>query len=146
MDASNRPIREIIRNQRVVTVAGTASVRTAAHMMKEHRIGALAVVEDERLVGIFTERDALFRVLAGRLDPDRTTVGEVMTGAPSTITPDRPIMHALHMMHDGGFRHLPVVERGRPVGMVSIRDAVGPEMARLEQELHDKEAIAEILG
>ena len=142
----NRPIREIIRNQRIVTVSKTASVRTAAHMMKEARIGALVVVDDGRLVGIFTERDALFRVLAGQLDPDRTTVAEVMTPDPTTIGPDRPIMHALHMMHDGAFRHLPVVERGRPVGVVSIRDAVGPEMVRFEQEVHDKEAIAEILG
>jgi CBS domain-containing protein len=142
----NRPIREIVRNQRIVTVSRTASVRTAAHMMKEFRIGALVVVDDGRLVGIFTERDALFRVLAGQLDPDRTTVAEVMTADPTTISPDRPIMHALHIMHDGAFRHLPVVERDRPIGMVSIRDAVGPEMVRFEQEVHEKEAIAEILG
>jgi len=142
----NRPIREIVRNQRIVTVPRTASIRTAAHMMKESRIGALAVVDGERLVGIFTERDALFRVLAGRLDPDRTTVDEVMTHDPTTIGPERSIMHALHLMHDGGFRHLPVVERGRPVGMVSIRDAVGPELVRFEHEVHDKEAIAEILA
>lgn len=142
----NRPIRDIVRNQRIVTVPRTASVRTAAHMMKEFRIGALAVVDGERLVGIFTERDALFRVLAGRLDPDRTSVEEVMTAEPTTIAPDRAVMHALHLMHDGGFRHLPVVERGRPVGMVSIRDAIGPELVRFEQEINDKEAIAEILA
>jgi len=142
----NRPIREVVRNQRIVTVPRTASVRTAAHMMKESKIGALAVIDGERLVGIFTERDALFRVLAGRLDPDRTTVDEVMTRDPTTIGPERSIMHALHLMHDGGFRHLPVVERGRPVGMVSIRDAVGPELVRFEHEVHDMEAIAEILA
>ena len=142
----NRPIRDIVRNQRIVTVPTTASVRTAAHMMKEYRIGALPVVDGERLVGIFTERDALFRVLAGGLDPDRTTVAAVMTSDPTTIGPERQIMHALHLMHDGGFRHLPVVERGRPIGMVSIRDAVGPELSRFEREIHDKEAIAEILA
>ncbi|WP_431856186.1 CBS domain-containing protein [Azospirillum sp.] len=142
----NRPIREIVRNQRVVTVPRTASVRTAAHMMREYRIGALPVVDGERLVGIFTERDALFRVLAGRLDPDRTQVDEVMTRDPTTIGPDRSIVDALHYMHDGGYRHLPVVERGRPIGMVSIRDAVGPELARFEHEVHDMEAIAEILA
>lgn len=142
----NRPIREIVRNQRIITVPRTASVRTAAHMMKEARIGALPVVDEGRLVGIFTERDALFRVLAGRLDPDRTTVDEVMTRDPTTVGPERSIVHALHLMHEGGFRHLPVVERGRPIGMVSIRDAVGPELARFEHEVHDMEAIAEILG
>lgn len=142
----NRQIREIIRNQRVFTVEPAASVRTAAHMMREYRIGALMVVENGRLTGIFTERDALFRVLAAGLDPDRTMVGEVMTEDPATIEPERPIVHALHLMHDGGFRHLPVVAKGRPIGMVSIRDAVGPELTRFEQEVHDKEAIAEILG
>lgn len=142
----NRPIRDVVRNQRIVTVPRTASIRTAAHMMKEFRIGALVVVEDDRLAGIFTERDALFRVLAGGLDPDRTTVDEVMTRDPTTVGPERTVMHGLHLMHDGGFRHLPVVEDGRPVGMISIRDAVGPELARLEHEVHDMEAIAEILG
>lgn len=142
----NRPIRAILRNQRIHTVPTTATVRTAAHIMKENRIGALMVVEGERLLGIFTERDALFRVLAGGLDPDRTIVAEVMTADPATISPDRPIVHALHMMHDGGFRHMPVVEGGVPVGMVSIRDAMGIELSRFEQEIHEREAIAEVLG
>ena len=143
----NRPIRAIVRNQRLFTTPTSATVRTAAHMMKEYRIGALMVVEDDgRLLGIFTERDALFRVLAGGLDPDRTTVGEVMTADPTTISPDRPVVHALHLMHDGGFRHLPVAEQGRPVGMVSIRDAMGIELARFEQEVHERDAIAEVLG
>ncbi|MCG5239105.1 CBS domain-containing protein [Azospirillum doebereinerae] len=142
----NRPIRTIIRNQRIHTVPVSATVRTAAHMMKEYRIGALMVVEGQRLLGIFTERDALFRVLAAGLDPDRTVVGDVMTGDPTTVSPDRPILHALHLMHDGGFRHMPVTERGVPVGMVSIRDAMGLELARFEQELHERDAIAEILA
>jgi len=142
----SRPIRAIVRNQRIYTVPVSATVRTAAHMMREYRIGALMVVDGERLLGIFTERDALFRVLAGGLDPDRTQVGEVMTADPTTVSPDRPIVHALHLMHDGGFRHLPVTEAGVPVGMVSIRDAMGIELARFEQEVHDREAIAEILG
>ncbi len=142
----NRPIRDIIRNQSVIIIPGAATVRTAAHIMKEHRIGALLVVDGDRLAGIFTERDALFRVLAGGLDPDRTPVERVMTRDPTTIAPDRPVLHALHLMHDGGFRHLPVVERGRPVGVVSIRDAMGLELARFEQEIDEKQAIAEILA
>ncbi len=142
----NRPIRAIVRNQQIYTVPTTATVRTAAHMMKEYRIGALMVVEGERLLGIFTERDALFRVMAGGLDPDRTLVGAVMTADPTTISADRPVVHALHLMHEGGFRHLPVVERGVPVGMVSIRDAMGIELARFEREVHDRDAIAEVLA
>lgn len=142
----NRPIRSLIQNQQVHTVQKDISVRTAAHIMQTARIGSVMVVEKDALVGIFTERDALFRVLAGGLDPDRTKVGEVMTADPQSISPDRPLVHALHLMHDGGFRHMPVVENGVPVGMVSIRDAVGVEMVRLEHELDDKDAIAEILA
>lgn len=142
----NRPIRSLIQNQQIHTVDKGVSVRTAAHIMQTARIGSVLVVEKDVLVGIFTERDALFRVLAGGLDPDRTKVGEVMTAEPQTISPDRPLVHALHLMHDGGFRHMPVVENGRPVGMVSIRDAMGIEMVRLEHELDDKDAIAEILA
>lgn len=142
----NRPIRSIIRNQKIHSVPCDATVRTAAHVMREYRIGALLVLEEGRLAGIFTERDALFRVLAGGLDPDRTRVGEVMTRDPATLPPDRPVLHALHLMHDGGFRHLPVVEHGKPVGMVSIRDAMGLELVRFEQEMDEREAIAEILA
>lgn len=142
----NRPIRSLIQNQQIHTVDKGISVRTAAHIMQAARIGSVLVVEKDVLVGIFTERDGLFRVLAGGLDPDRTRVGEVMTAEPQTISPDRPLVHALHLMHDGGFRHMPVVENGRPVGMVSIRDAMGIEMVRLEHELDDKEALAEILA
>ncbi len=142
----NRPIRTLIQNQQVHTVQKDISVRTAAHIMKTAGIGSVMVVEKDALVGIFTERDALFRVLAGGLDPDRTKVGEVMTADPQTITPDRPLVNALHLMHDGGFRHMPVVENGAPVGMVSIRDAMAIDLMRLETELHRKDALADILA
>lgn len=141
-----RPIRAIIKNQRIHTVPTTASVRTAAHIMKENKISAVMVVEGDRLAGIFTERDALFRVLAGGLDPDRTTMTQVMTPDPVTTTADRPLVHAMHLMQDGGFRHIPVVDRGRPAGMVSMRDAMGIELARFEREMSEKQAIAEILA
>ena len=104
------------------------------------------VVDDDRLVGIFTERDALFRVLAMDKDPKVTRVGTVMTKKPRTIGPDRPLGHALHLMYEGGFRHVPVVEHGHPVGMVSTLDALGPELAQFQDELDDREHIGEILG
>lgn len=142
----NRPIRKVIQNQRIHTVPANASVRTAAHIMKENKVSAVMVVEGDRLTGIFTERDALFRVLAGGLDPDRTTMAQVMTPDPVTTTPDRPLVHAMHLMQEGGFRHIPVVDRGRPAGMVSMRDAMGVELARFEREMDTKQAIAEILA
>ena len=68
-----------------------------------------------------------------------------MTADPRTIAPDRPLGHALHLMYDGGYRHVPVVEHGRPIGMVSARDALGPELAVFEDELVQREHIREIL-
>ncbi|MBI1208034.1 MAG: CBS domain-containing protein [Azospirillum sp.] len=142
----NRPVRDIIRNQEPITVGPEMTVRQAARLMREKRVGSVLVVEKGQLTGIFTERDALNRVLAAALDPDRTVISEVMTKSPQTISPNRPVVHALHMMHDGGFRHMPVVDGGRPLGMVSIRDAMGLELVRFEEEDAQKEAIAEIIG
>ena len=100
------------------------SVREAAQLMASEKIGALPVVREGRLIGIFTERDALVRVLARGLDPDKTPVSEVMTADPITIDARRPFKHALQMMVNGGFRHVPVVESGSVVGVVSARDAL----------------------
>ncbi len=69
-----------------------------------------------------------------------------MTANPRTITPDRPFGHALHMMHEGGFRHVPVVEGGAPLGVVSARDALGPELEAFIGELDKREHIFEVLG
>jgi CBS domain-containing protein len=140
---SMRPIREVIRDQRPVTIDKDASVREAAELMAKERVGALLVIEANRLIGIFTERDALFRVLAPGLDPDRTLISQVMTANLITIPPDRPLGHALHMMFEGGFRHVPVVEGGMAVGIVSARDALGAELVEFEGELRYRDEIAE---
>ena len=102
-------------------------------MMKQHNIGALLVVDGTRLFGIFTERDALFRVLAEGRDPHTTRLGEVMTSQPQTIHPDEPFLNALRIMHKGRFRHLPVVEFERPLGMVSVRDALDDDLLCAER-------------
>jgi CBS domain-containing protein len=106
-------------------------VADAARTMKRHNVGALLVVEHTRLVGIFTERDALFRVLAEGRSPALTRVEDVMTAQPQTIHPDEPFVHALRTMHGGKFRHLPVVEFERPLGMVSVRDALDEDLDEL---------------
>lgn len=142
----SRPIRELVENQRILTASATLSVAEAATAMREAKVGAIMVVSDSRLVGIFTERDALYRVLAAGRDPQRTALGEVMTAEPTTITADKPFGHALHIMYDRGFRHVPVVDNGLPVGMVSARDALGPEIEEFEAELLEREHITEILG
>jgi CBS domain-containing protein len=143
---SNRPIRSIIEGQNVLIAQSTTSVRDAARLMKEHKTGALLVCEQGRLVGVFTERDALFRVTAEERDPAATPLADVMTANPQTVDPDKPLGHALHMMYEGGFRNVPVVENGQPIGMVSARDALGPELKEFVAEMDQREHIAEILG
>ena len=110
---SHRPIRSIIENQQVASAPSTISVLDAARLMQEYRTGALLVCDQRRLVGVFTERDALYRVTAAGRDPATTLLAEVMTAHPQTIGPDKPLGHALHMMYEGGFRNVPVVEIGR---------------------------------
>ena len=132
---SIRPLRTIVAGQTPLTVTRDTTVTDAALRMQTFNKGAVMVVEGSRLVGIFTERDALFRVVAARRDPAVTPVGDVMTRDPQTIHPDQPFVEALRMMHEGRYRHLPVVEDGRPLGMVSSRDALAPELLRLREDL-----------
>ena len=142
----HRTIRSIVKNQTIISASAQSTVAEAAHQMKQAGVGTVMVVDKERLVGIFTERDALFRVLAEGLNAESTRLAEVMTNNLQTIHPDKPFGHAMHMMYEGGFRHIPVVENGRPVGMVSARDALAPEMQVFESELRFREKIAELLA
>jgi CBS domain-containing protein len=134
-----RSLRSIVARQAPVTAPKSVTVLEAARMMKQHNIGALLVVDGTRLVGIFTERDALFRVLAEGRDPQATRLGDVMTSQPQTIHPDEPFVAALRIMHKGRFRHLPVVEFDRPLGMVSVRDALDDDLYALRAALDQQE-------
>ena len=140
-----RSIQKVIAGRQVVTASQEMTVTEAAQVMSNAKIGAILVVEKGALVGIFTERDALTRVLAKGLDPTVTSLAQVMTAKPMTVSPALPLGHALHMMYDGGFRHVPVVDKGRPIGVVSARDALGDEQCNFERELLQREDINEIL-
>jgi len=142
----DRPIRRIIEDQQPVTATADMTVAAASRLMKQKCVGAILVVDDGRLAGIFTERDALFRVIAEGRAPELTTLAEVMTVNPRTIAPDRPFGHALHLMYEGEFRHVPVVENGRPLGMVSARDALGLDLQQFVSDLDKRSHIGEILG
>ncbi len=132
---ANRTLSEIVRRQDPATLPVTASVQTACRVMRNRRIGAIVVTEsDGRLAGLFTGRDAVGRVLAEALDPRTTTLGEVMTVQPDTLTPRERAIDALRMMEDGGYRHLPVMEDEKIVGIVSHGDFTGLEQARLDEE------------
>jgi len=111
-----------IHGQEPITLPRATIVREAVQLMAKRRIGAIMVVEDDKLYGIFTERDAMIRIVAESRDPDKTTLGEVMTPDPQTIKASDSVILALEMMSQRGFRHLPVVEGSKLVGIVSIRD------------------------
>ena len=104
----------------VLAVEAGSPFRDAVRSMNTRRVGAVLVLDGERLVGVFTERDVL-RAVAGDIGPD-ATVGEWMTHGPETIEPDETGEHAAVLMIHGGFRHLPVVTEGKVVGILSIRD------------------------
>ena len=129
-----RLIAEVIGNQRLLTLPRTASVRDAARAMRERHVGSVLIAAADRLEGIFTERDMVFRVVAEGRDPDATALADVMTADPDVLPPQASALDALRRMQDGGYRHLPIVDRGRLVGIVSRRDFQGEEKARLDEE------------
>ena len=105
----------------LVTVDPTATVASAATVMGAKQVGSALVLEGERLAGIFTERDIL-RALASDFDAAGHTVAEWLSKDPATIDPGGSVAEALTRMLEGGFRHLPVIEDERLVGVVSLRD------------------------
>lgn len=143
---TERTIREIINGQELLTAPASMTVAEAARLMRQRNVGAVMVVEGDKLAGVFTERDALFRVVAAGLDVTSTPLSVVMTKNPQSIAPDRSFVQALGMMHEGRYRHLPVVEDGRPVGMVSVRDAFGPELEAFIYEILRQEQASQILA
>ena len=118
-------------------IAPQTSVLEAARRMKELRIGALLVTEEAQLLGIFTERDVLFRVVAEGLDPSITAVAEVMTREPKCVSPFLTVENAMHVITDKRFRHLPVVEGDHLEGLITIGDLarwmVGTQKTQLEE-------------
>jgi CBS domain-containing protein len=143
---SGRTVRSIIEGQELITAAKSMPVGEAARLMKSHNVGAILVVEGDLLVGVFTERDALFRVVAEGRDANTTQLGAVMTSNPRTIEADSLFTLALQMMYEGGFRTVPVVENGRPVGLVSARDALGPELKDFVYEMLRQEQTTDVLA
>lgn len=142
----NRSIRTVIGGQALISVGPDQTIRDTVRQMTDRNVGAVPVVENGLLVGMFTERDVMSRIVAPGLEPEATTVGSVMTHNPTTVHPDKPLIYALHVMHENGFRHLPVVENGRCIGMVSSRDAQGLELLEFEHDTERREYITEILA
>jgi CBS domain-containing protein len=139
----HRIVRDIMTGGAIKAQPPGATVRDASRLMAANNIGSVLVIDGDRLVGIFTERDALRRVLGTDLDPDLTPLADVMTRDPDTIGPEESVCDAIRRMDEFGYRHLPVVERGRIVGLISTRDCPFDELAAMAAELEDRQAIAE---
>jgi CBS domain-containing protein len=136
------PIRSVMKQKKLVTASPDTDVATAARLMARARVSAVMILDgDGRLIGIFTERDAVHRVIAKQRDPDATRLADVMTPDPKTVVPRETFGYALVQMHEHGFRHMPVVEEGRPVGMVSARNALDPELEEFAAEAQRRKHI-----
>ena len=119
----------------------TATVAEAARLMKAKDCGCVVIAVKGRLKGIFTSGDLVKRVAAVALDPTKAKLADVMTKRPNSATRATLAIEALRMMQDGHYRHLPVVEGGRLVGIVSRRDFFGQEQSIIEEE----DRISEVL-
>ena len=134
-------VRSVMEKKKLVTAAPETTVDQAAQLMAKRNVGALMIVEEGRLTGIFTERDALFRVMAKGRDAQTTTLADVMTTAPRTVDPGKTFGYALLIMHENGFRHLPVIENGKPIGIVSARNALDPDLEEFVAEAQRRKHI-----
>jgi CBS domain-containing protein len=121
----------------VATISPESTALDAADLMNEHRIGALCVVEGETLVGVFTERDLLNRVVSGGRDPARTKVADVMTSSVITCGPRGTIEDCVAVMSHKRVRHLPVVEGAKLVGIVSTGDLMALQVAKKQAFIED---------
>ena len=129
-----RIIPDVVGRRQVVHLGAQATARQAAELMRKHNVGAVLIIEDMVLKGIITVNDMTYRVIAEGLDPDKTLLREIMTPNPDTVSSDTTAIVALRLMQDGGYRHLPVVDGGRVLGLVSRRDFYGVDKSRLDEE------------
>ena len=130
-----KTLRDVVREGFIFALQRGASVARAAQMMETHNIGIVAVLDGDRLVGVFSERDVVRRVLNRGRDPLLTGVGEAMTTNLVVASPDEDYQTAMRKMDHANIRHLPVVENGRMVSMLSIRDLMRVDMARMTEEI-----------
>jgi CBS domain-containing protein len=141
---TSRTVGEIIEQDRGLVYARPEdTVRTAVKRMAKHVCGSILVMHDERLLGIFTERDLLMRVAATGLDLERTKLRDVMTKDPDTIGAEEPVEEAIRRMDEFSYRYLPVIADGRIIGVISLRHLPFGEVIAMQQELEQRHALAE---
>ena len=137
-------IPHVVNQQDVAMLAPDALAGDAVKRMMERNISAVVITEDGtprgRLLGIFTERDVVVRIVGAGLDAGKTRLAEVMTHAPDALPSDARVIDALTFMRKRHYRHLPVVDDERVVGMVSIRNLFAVVTEQLEDDVHECEA------
>ena len=134
-------VRDVMERKKILTAPPETTVSEAAKLMAAKKVSAVMVVKDNGLIGIFTERDAVSKVIAQDRDVRTTRLADVMTTSPKTVGPEKSFGYALLMMHENGFRHVPVIDNGAVVGMVSARNALDPDLEEFVAESHRREEI-----
>ena len=130
----------VVKEQSLATLNPADSVMDAVNLMTERKIGAVIIVDNQaKLAGIFTERDLVNRVVGKGLDAANVSLSKVMTADPDTLGPNDTAMNALDLMSARRYRHLPVVDGDKVIGMVSIRDLFNVVKAQLEEDVRERE-------
>jgi CBS domain-containing protein len=133
-------VREILSNRVLFSVEENETVAEVARQMAEVHVGAILVLQNGSLRGVFSERDIMLRVVLQRLNPDHTAVRTVMSTEVTTVDESASLEEAMEAMHQHSCRHLPVTRRGEVVGFLSMRDIMDFELARQTEELHHMKA------
>jgi CBS domain-containing protein len=133
-------VSDIIQNRELFWVGSTQTVAEAARRMADLHVGAILVLNGEKLEGVFSERDIMTRVVVPGKDPERTRVSEVMSTHLTTIEEKASLEEAMELMTACSCRHLPVMREGGLVGFLSMRDLMHLELARKTEEIHHMRA------
>ncbi len=127
-------VKDLIKNRQTFTVQEHQTVLEVAKFLVEHNIGAVPVLHEKKLVGIFSERDIMKRVVAEARDPRTTRISDIMTKGPVTVTPETSVEECMLLMRDHNCRHLPICQDAALWGLISLRDVLAHEVAEKEEE------------
>lgn len=127
-------VKDLIKNRQTYTVQHDQTVLEVAKFLVEHNIGAVPVLHDKKLVGIFSERDIMKRVVAEARDPRTTRISDIMTKGPVTVTPESTVEECMVLMRDHNCRHLPICHDNSLWGLISLRDVLAHEVEEKKEE------------
>ena len=137
--ARRKTIADVMNQSKLVCLSPQTTVASASRKMFERKVGAVMVTSGSKLLGIVTERDVNFRVVALGRNPDTTLLSDIMTKQPDVLAIDAPVADALEMMQTCGYRHVPVEKDGAVVGVISVRDLFMEVKRDLEEDIHARE-------